>query len=218
MTQATIQSTRLTLRAYAPSDQGDVQSLANEPLVFRHLHAPEVPVRAADAAEHIFSLRDSALLHPGFGTWRISTHTGSFLGEAFLEPVPGCSFIHFGGILLPRAWGRGYALEATAALFEYSFTHLGVDAIAAITHIENRAAASCNRLCGMQPFRNFSYFGTPVTAHVLTHHRWRQWRVHLVAADCATNVRKLLRLARGSASDPRPEPHTAPLRPAPCQP
>ena len=56
----------------------------------------------------------------------------------------------FGCELGREFWGRGYALEASRALFGYGFSELGVHRVVAETLAENQAGRSLARRLGMQ--------------------------------------------------------------------
>jgi len=142
-------ATRLTLRAWAPSDRAAYLALHTDPVVGRYI--PGLPESDNLAGENFAALcaRAPDPSEP-IGAWlAIATReadevvgTGGVLwrDEAHRQA-------EFGVLLLPGAAGQGYATEAAQALIDAAFSQLGAHRVSAELLAENRSSARlCQRL------------------------------------------------------------------------
>ena len=100
-----ITTPRLCLRHFTPQDWPELLCMAQTDAVFRHLKQPHGPLCEATIQEQIHAYNDVALLHPGYGTWRVSDQANTFVGVVFVEPVAGCCFGHLGVQGCPASGG-----------------------------------------------------------------------------------------------------------------
>jgi RimJ/RimL family protein N-acetyltransferase len=101
------------------------------------------------------------LRHPGLGIWHASDSAGQFLGQFSLMPVGSSGDVELGARLLPRAWGRGYALEGGRALCAHAFDVLGLDRLVGLCHTENRSVPPVLRRLGFDGPQPCEHFGRP---------------------------------------------------------
>ncbi len=148
--QPTLETPRLRLRPFRPSDAPDVQRLAGARAVASTtLTLPHpYPDGAAEAwiATHgpewaagrqvvcAVTTADAGVLLGAVGITRTPPHAGGELGYWIAE----------------HAWGRGYATEAAAALCAYAFASLGVHRVQARHFLRNPASGRVMRKLGMR--------------------------------------------------------------------
>ena len=195
-----LQLLRLGLRRFVASDAADLARLMSHPRVSKYIFADRKPTNAEEALSTIAEWASLAETRVGMGYWRGATATGEFLGAIWLLPLAD-DIPHFGGALLPAAWGRSIALEASAGLIDHSFATLELQGIQAFTDHANRPARAVLASCG------FSQLNVPTektgfrTLHVLSRHRWMEIRQTVLRQPEDVGARRLLRLAATSRSE-----------------
>ncbi len=99
----------VSIRRFTPADLSPLARLLADPLVMRYL---EPPYSAAQTAAF---LQTAGLGEPP----RIyaAEHGGSFIGYVIFHPFTAASF-ELGWVLLPEAWGRGYACALTQLMLQ----------------------------------------------------------------------------------------------------
>lgn len=147
-----IQSDHLTLRAIVPADFAALYEIQRDPLAMRYTYiAPSF----AEFSEHIMAyMALEATI--GYAPWTIiETATALICGWGGLgvdpfDPGWGVEIFYF---FAPQVWGRGYATELTNTALLYGFTQLGLPAIGAFAHPENRASNRVLAKCGLPLLR-----------------------------------------------------------------
>jgi len=95
---------------------------------------------------------------PGFGYWAVEEKaTGRFVGWVHFRPAPGRpeDEPELGYRLERRAWGRGYATEASRAVLDKAFRDQGVRRVFAETMVVNAASRRVMEKCGLRQVRVF---------------------------------------------------------------
>jgi RimJ/RimL family protein N-acetyltransferase len=136
VTEPPIETPRLVLRPWSEDDLGGLRELTRRTSVMRHIGA-----RVALTGEQTEQEHAAKLAHwdqYGFGARAaICRDTDEWIGYAVLQhPRPDVvelqsSEVEIGWLLLPSAWGQGYATEAAGALLEEGFRRLELDRIVA---------------------------------------------------------------------------------------
>lgn len=166
-----LRTRRLVLRGLRPGDVFDLQRLGRDPRVSRALlDAPVDDI--ASAAALVETARRIQREHPGLGLWRADDAAG-FIGFFSLvsEHAPG--EVEIGARLLPRAWGRGYALEGGAALCTHAFDTLGLPALLGLCDPANRSVPPLLARLGFAPDGEVEQFGKPALRMRLQRADWR---------------------------------------------
>ena len=149
---------RLSLRRFTHSDEDLLVELDSDPVVMRYL------TRGASTPRQF--IRDVVLpaflrsYWPGepYGVWAtLERPTGEFVGWVSLKVTDPSerSIAHLGYRLRRRAWGKGYATEASRALMSEGFSRTGVQRILATTYEENLGSRRVMEKVGMRLVRRF---------------------------------------------------------------
>ncbi|MGH7680779.1 MAG: GNAT family N-acetyltransferase [Candidatus Eiseniibacteriota bacterium] len=169
-----IQTERLLLRRWRPSDREPFAALNADPSVTEYL--PTVLSRQEGDA---FVTRASSHFDVhGFGLWAVELRgTGEFAGftglstprfEAHFTPS-----VEVGWRLGAQHWGHGYATEGARAALAYGFDVLGLDEVVSLTVPANTRSRRVMEKIGMthDPADDFDHpllpDGHPLRRHVL---------------------------------------------------
>lgn len=132
-----LRTRRMVLRGLRPADVFDLQRLGRDERVSRALlDAPVDDI--ASAAALVETAARIQRERPGLGFWRADDAAG-FLGFFSLMAELDPHEVEIGTRLLPRAWGRGYSVEGSAALCEHAFNTLGLPALVGLCDPANRS-------------------------------------------------------------------------------
>ncbi|MGY1458065.1 MULTISPECIES: GNAT family N-acetyltransferase [unclassified Luteimonas] len=166
-----LRTRRLVLRGLRPGDVFDLQRLGRDPRVARALlDAPVDDI--ASAAALVETARRIQRERPGLGLWRADDATG-FVGFFSLVSEYAPDEVEIGTRLLPRAWGRGYALEGGAALCAHAFDTLGLPALVGLCNPANRSVPPLLARLGFTPDGKVEQFGKPALRMRLQRADWR---------------------------------------------
>jgi RimJ/RimL family protein N-acetyltransferase len=155
-----LQTRRLRLRPFQPADAGDLLTLDTNARVGAWLLDDHVENRM-QALLLIDWLHRFYVRHPGLGIWHASDSAGEFLGQFSLMPVGSSGDVELGARLLPRAWGRGYALEGGRALCAHAFETLRLRRLIGLCHPHNRSVPPVLRRLGFEGPQSCEHFGKP---------------------------------------------------------
>lgn len=112
------------------------------------------------------------LERPGLGIWYATDRRGQFIGIFSLVPSTESGAVEIGTRLLPRVWGRGYALEGGVALCEHAFGRLGLPALIGLCVPDNRSVPPLLARLGFQPDGQTTQFGRPALRFALRREDW----------------------------------------------
>jgi RimJ/RimL family protein N-acetyltransferase len=136
-----IETERLLLRDWEPSDEAPFAALNADPEVTRYLSGP---MRRDESDELLSRIRGHWQEH-GFGLYAVEVkQSGAFIGfvglaiPSFLPDV--LPAVEVGWRLAREHWGNGYATEGARASVGYGFGELGLRQIISIIHPRNAAS------------------------------------------------------------------------------
>jgi len=134
----TLQTERLVLRAFAPSDFETFATFMSDPDVMRYLTGR--PLSRADAWRNLSSAIGHWTLR-GYGTWAVECkEDGAFIGRVGMVNPEGWPGLEVGWTLGKPYWGRGFATEAARAALRYAFLTQPVERMISCIHPDNAAS------------------------------------------------------------------------------
>ena len=152
---------RLILRELLPTDAEGMFAMDSDPEVHRFLG--QKPVSSIDEIRPVIEFVRQQYVDHGIGRWAVVERaTGDFVGWAGLkvltDTVNGHQHFHdLGYRLRRRAWGKGYATEASVAARDYGFRELGLEHLYAMADVENRASRAVLEKIGFRYDGDFDY-------------------------------------------------------------
>ncbi len=166
-----LRTRRIALFELAPAQALDLLRLGLESRVARHiLDAPlDTLVEVVGMIEHA---RRIHIERPGLGIWYATDRHGAFIGIFSLVPSTESGAIEIGTRLLPRTWGRGYALEGGVALCEHAFGPLGLSSLIGLCTPENRSVPPLLERLGFRADGRTEQFGKPALRFALAREDW----------------------------------------------
>jgi RimJ/RimL family protein N-acetyltransferase len=161
-----IETDRLRLRRLRPSDEPDLIALDSDPDVMRYVGSPAGVKSAEETIERVRQRMGAD--QGGMGFWRVESRAdGTFYGLGALIRMPSGDDVELAYRLIRRAWGRGIATEAGAALIDHAFDALGLPRLVAVTYPENRASQHVLDKLGFARHDDVDYKGVRVAYYVL---------------------------------------------------
>ena len=126
----TLQTRRLMLRPFHPSDAGDVQRLAGEKAIADTTRTIPHPYPDGTALQWITSLAE------GFAAGELASFaitlpdSGALIGAiSLMNAAPQLKMMEIGYWIGTGYWNRGYCSEAGAAILDYGFSTLKLNRI-----------------------------------------------------------------------------------------
>lgn len=171
----TIETERLTLRAFSEADATALFELSQDPDVMRYVGDRRVPTLQESWRGVAGMIGHWAMR--GYGQWAIVERaSGQFIGRAgIINPVdwPGPEV----GYLLGKAWwGHGYATEAARAAMDWGFEQVGFPELISLIFPENiRSIAVATRL-GESLRGDTDLWGNTVRVYGITRAEWEAQR------------------------------------------
>lgn len=135
----TLQTERLTLRAFAAADVGPMHWLMQDPEVMQFVGDRRVPGEQDSWRAVAGWLGHWALR--GYGQWAIEDReSGELVGRAGVINPQGWPGAEVGYLLGKRWWGRGFATEAARAAVDWAFIERDFDRLLSLIDPENAAS------------------------------------------------------------------------------
>ena len=145
-----LETERLVLREVTVQDAAFVLDLLNSPGFLENIG--DRGVRTPDQARTYIEERVlGSYRDHGFGMWLTAQKSdGAAVGLAGLVRRDGRDVPDVGYAFIQRAWGRGYAQEAAAAVLAHARGPMGIPQLAAITTPQNLASMAVLRKVGFR--------------------------------------------------------------------
>ncbi|NHA69749.1 GNAT family N-acetyltransferase [Phycicoccus sp. CMS6Z-2] len=153
-----IRTPRLAVRAAEARDRAALVDLYSSPEVFAHLGGP----RPRDALD-----RDWPAVPERRPGSFVVEHEGATIGQVLLRRVPPparpstVGAVDLGYLLLPSAWGRGFAGEASAAALGWLEEVLPGERVVLATQVANTASLRVAARLGFTEVERFEAWGAP---------------------------------------------------------
>jgi [ribosomal protein S5]-alanine N-acetyltransferase len=140
---------RLAIRRLTLEDAPFLLELLNEPSFLRNIG--DRGVRSVVDARRYLEAGPLASYHAhGFGLYRVELgDSGEPIGICGLLRRPQLDDVDLGFALLPRFWGRGYAIEAARRVLRHAWEDVALLRVVAITTPDNRGSIRVLESLGM---------------------------------------------------------------------
>jgi ribosomal-protein-alanine N-acetyltransferase len=166
-----LRTERLRLRPIAETDMDAYAGLRGDPRP-RVYSRSGVPVPAEQAHQELLDACTSWREH-GFGHWLISDAAGGFLGVIVVVPGGDDLFApDLGWIVVPEAWGQGFATEAAQLVVADLLERTNVTCVTSYLQAANTASRRVAEKLGMR----LCELGTDVSGKALEVYELRRDR------------------------------------------
>ncbi len=173
-----IETQRLILDPYVPSDAARMAALHADPIVMDFLKDSK-PLTAEEAAE-TFQRYLQCWETNGFGIYAVRQRTdGAFVGECGFWNRPDKPGVSMRFLTHSGFWGQGLGTEMNTAVTSWLFTNTGVMSFWAVTQARNKGAVAILRRLGGR---------VTETAHMGNTGLWRFEIDRLAWADARANL------------------------------
>ncbi|TNF63077.1 MAG: N-acetyltransferase [Rhodobacteraceae bacterium] len=183
-----LETRRLRLRPFSLADEDLARALLCDPRVMRFVTDPLTPGEVADHMPN--AVRRGA--GGRIGIWAVEEKaTGAKIADGVLTPIPvedtepdwsqvipeayPADRIEVGYLLIPSAWGKGYATEICARLLRFAFEMTALDEVVACTDLANHASQNVLRKCGMRDCGTGRAYAETVAWFEMTAPEWRAY-------------------------------------------
>lgn len=182
-----LETDRLRLTPLTLNDLDLSQSLLCDPEVMRYV---DDPMTSEAVAKH---MRDEATKRGAggrIGIWAATEkQTGRKIGDAVLTPVPidkddidwsevvperyPAGQVEVGYLLIPDAWGKGYATEICTRVLRFAFEETALSEVVATTDPENAKSQHVLQKCGLRSIgKKRAYAWDDVSWFEITREEW----------------------------------------------
>ena len=162
----TLQTERLLLRQWQPSDVEPYGEMLADPATARFIVPGGQPVASEYAWDHAAVMAGHWAIH-GIGMFVLEDRaTGEFLGRVGAWSPPGWFGLEVGWGVVPSARGKGIAFEAAVAALRWTFEHSGAAEIIHCIDDENEPSKKLARRIGAEPREPITLFGHPAVKWV----------------------------------------------------
>ena len=187
--QPVLDTERLVLRPYAEADLEPMADMFGDPAVtaYTFLGRRDREQTAVVLGEYM-----SFLAANGYGMLAIlDRHTGAYLGEVGLFVAPmGPLALRYA--LARSGWGRGYAVEASAAVLDDAFGRLRLESLLAGVKFENRPSIRVMEKLGFTYLETLTEAGHTFGLFRMTAAEWAaRMRAQAGAVPEAANMTRL---------------------------
>lgn len=165
---------RLRLRRYTPEDADLILRLISNPDVMRYFGR----VYDRDQAQKMLDLFIKSYADFGYSVLAVERLSdNAFLGQIGLlhwDDVDAREDVEAAYMLLPEAWGNGYATEAARAVRDWAFTNLACDRVTSFIVVENAPSFAVAERNGMSRTKRLeeNRFKQPIYVYAITREEW----------------------------------------------
>jgi ribosomal-protein-alanine N-acetyltransferase len=164
-----IETHRLQLRLFEPSDAEQLYQLYSDPEVMRFMRGTR---SRQQAEEHVQAFAEQ-YAKMGFTLWAVEQKADSqIIGRVGLWFLDGTEEVELGYLIAKSHWGRGLATEASLACLDFGFRQLALEFTAAIAVPENVASLRVMKKLGFKFVRKDRYYDMDVLYHRLERGEW----------------------------------------------
>jgi len=175
MMKKVIETERLYLREFTPSDTQNILELNSNAQVMKYMPvADRESATLEQSANMVASCIRYYSSNPGLGLWpTVLKANDAFIGWTCLKNLDDTDEMEIGYRYLPQFWGQGLCTEISAALLEYGFLSVGLERIVGISNPENKASRRVLEKLGLKYERDAHYYGIDVVYYALNRDEFR---------------------------------------------
>jgi RimJ/RimL family protein N-acetyltransferase len=109
----------------------------------------------------------------------IEKTSGKLIGQCGVLPrkLEGEKEFEIGFSLIPKYWGKGYAIEAARYFRDFAFENLQTDSLISIIQIDNISSRKVAEKNGMHKTIQTTYFGMEVFVYRIFREEWEKLKV-----------------------------------------
>lgn len=144
-----LETDRLIIEEFTTNDASFIYELLNDPDWIRFIGDRNIK-NLEDAENYLRNKLIPSYKNWGFGFYKVSLKDGTTIGTAGLVDREGLDTVDIGYAFLPTGRGKGYAFEATKAIFGYAQKELKIDKLVAIVNKDNEKSKNLLRKLGMK--------------------------------------------------------------------
>jgi ribosomal-protein-alanine N-acetyltransferase len=154
-----LETSRLVIRSFEPSDAAGVLQVFADPDVRRYL--PPFPDPTLETMGKSVARRMAMERDHGHGLWAVERKdTGELIGDCGLMLVEGTGpEVEIAYHYKQTAWNQGYGTEAAIACLAHGFGPIGLERVIAICFPENVGSWRVMEKAGMRPDGTADYYG-----------------------------------------------------------
>lgn len=166
-----IKTRRLYLRPVSESDLFDYVELFSDAAVMRYVGIEAGCIPSFEEMNNIHQGAVQAWESRGYGRWSMfDAETNDFVGFCGFRVEQGVPELIC--MLHERYWGRGLAVEAAAACFDYGFESLGFTQVKAFTRPDHSRARQVLNKLGAEFVSYVDFHGVEGTAYIIKPNRF----------------------------------------------
>jgi RimJ/RimL family protein N-acetyltransferase len=167
----TLETDRLTLRAFREEDLAAYAAICADPDVMRYLGEGKTLSRAEAWRQMALIIGHWQLR--GYGFWAVEERaTGALLGRIGFFNPEGWPGFELGWMLRREAWGRGYATEGARRALAHAFTAMERDHVISLIHPGNAPSIRVAERVGERLERRTELFGHEVLVYGIARAAW----------------------------------------------
>jgi RimJ/RimL family protein N-acetyltransferase len=167
----TLETKRLILRPFRPSDLDAYAQMCGDPEVMRYIGAGQ-PLSRPDAWRNLALMLGHWQLR-GYGLWAAEERaSGELVGRIGCWNPEGWPGFEVGWMLRRAWWGRGLATEGARASVHYAFTLLGQPRIISLIRPDNASSIRVAKRLGARCEREAEALGNRCLVYAIDRDDW----------------------------------------------
>jgi len=166
---------RLRLRRYRENDLENVYRLVSDPQVMRHFPAANDP---RERAKRMIDYSLNSYANFGYSVLAAERRSdGAYIGQVGLlhwDDVDGREDVEVAYMLLPGAWGHGYATEAARASRDWAFERVAGDRVVSFIAVTNEPSMRVAERNAMTRIKRLdeNRLGIPIYVYAISRAEW----------------------------------------------
>jgi ribosomal-protein-alanine N-acetyltransferase len=168
-----LETTRLVVRTFEPSDADPWFAMVSEPEFGRYL--PSGPVRTLEDFQGVIEGRHAMERELGYAMWAVDEKaTGAFVGQCGIRPVDEGNGpeIDLAYHFRKASWNKGYATEAALAVLAHALGPIGLARVMAVAMPQNIGSWRVMEKAGMRYRGHVDYYGLTGLVKYLAERSW----------------------------------------------